>query len=503
MRPATIIYSGIFNSLTGVNNTNVFSTAEPITRSVDPDNGSIQRLYAYDTNLTIFQENKVSKALIDKDAIYSAEGVGTPVSSTKLVIGQIVPYKGEYGISKNPESWAQFGFRQYFSDKYRNAVMRLSNDGLTEISTYGMTDYFRDRFSTIEDDPIQNSLVYSFFDDGIGQDEFITTFEIINNGDCNCSNIEIGSTIQINNITVPNLYVTNVAPGATNCLITPSQAWSHTTFNLPNFGSITDVIFINYSYDRIIGGFDTHNKNYVINIKNAKDDPCLPMVENRQIGSNIDFVDQYRTFNTFNTLNFDEAINGWVSFYSYNPSIIDSLKNDYFTVNNYKLYKHYEGGALNHGVFYGIHYNSSIEFVFNPNPSTVKNFQTISYEGSSGWQVDYFVSDSTAALYNVNTNTYGSAQDIINPVKSLQEGEYTDGITGTTKYAGFYLKENKYCANLVNNSVIFNNEVLNGPSMSGTKGYYTTVKLSTDNTTQVGGLKELYCVSTKWVVSSQ
>ena len=66
----SMIYSGIYNSRTGINQTNVFSIAEDITKSLDPINGSIQKLYAEDTNLIIFQESKVSKALIDKDAIY-------------------------------------------------------------------------------------------------------------------------------------------------------------------------------------------------------------------------------------------------------------------------------------------------------------------------------------------------------------------------------------------------------------------------------------------------
>ena len=61
----TLIYSGVFNSKTGVNNTNQFSVAEDITRTVDPAQGSIQKLYAEDTNLIIFQELKVSRALID------------------------------------------------------------------------------------------------------------------------------------------------------------------------------------------------------------------------------------------------------------------------------------------------------------------------------------------------------------------------------------------------------------------------------------------------------
>ena len=146
----SMIYSGIFNSRTGVNDTNVFSVGEDITRSVDPANGSIQKLYAEDTNLIIFQENKVSRALIDKDAIYSAEGQGSAVSTLNLVIGQIVPYAGNFGISKNPESFAVYGYRKYFTDKNRNSVLRLSQDGITEISNYGMIDYFRDTLGVLD-----------------------------------------------------------------------------------------------------------------------------------------------------------------------------------------------------------------------------------------------------------------------------------------------------------------------------------------------------------------
>jgi hypothetical protein len=133
-----LIYSGIFNSRTGINNTNEFPVGEEITKAVDPAKGTIQKLYAEDTNLIIFQENKVNRALIDKDAIYTAEGGGTPVSQLNLVIGQIVPYAGEYGISQNPESFAVYGYRKYFTDKRRNVVLRLSRDGITEISNYGM-----------------------------------------------------------------------------------------------------------------------------------------------------------------------------------------------------------------------------------------------------------------------------------------------------------------------------------------------------------------------------
>jgi hypothetical protein len=116
---SSLIHSGIFNSRTGTNQTNQFSVAEDITRTIDPANGSIQKLYAEDTNLIIFQENKVSKSLIDKDAIYSAEG-NASVTSRNLVIGQNVAFAGEYGISTDPESFAVNGYRKYFTDRDQN-----------------------------------------------------------------------------------------------------------------------------------------------------------------------------------------------------------------------------------------------------------------------------------------------------------------------------------------------------------------------------------------------
>ena len=149
-RSNSLIYSGIFNSRTGINQTNQFSVADEITRSVDPISGSIQKLFAEDTNLLIFQERKVNNALIDKDAIFTAEGVGITTTGNQ-VIGQITPIAGNWGISKNPESFAVYGYMKYFVDRSRNAVLRLAGGQITEISNYGMIDFFRDTLSSVTD----------------------------------------------------------------------------------------------------------------------------------------------------------------------------------------------------------------------------------------------------------------------------------------------------------------------------------------------------------------
>ena len=393
IRGNSMIYSGIFNSRTGVNNTNVFSIGEEITRSLDPASGSIQKLYAEDTNLIIFQENKVSRSLIEKDAIYSAEGGGT-VTSSNVVIGQNIPYAGNYGISKDPLSFAVYGYRKYFTDRYRNSVLRLSQDGITEISEYGMTDFFRDTFGTI-------------------------------------SSSEFGQ-------------------------------------------------------GNIIGSWDSYNKQYMVSLQTSEINPT-----------------QYYT-----TLNFDDTVNGFTSFYSFKPTSMFSVRGNFYSINGGSLWEHYAQGA-SAGTFYGVRTKSSITLIFNKDPGISKNFKTVNYEGDNGWQVDSFIGDTQKYDFGSTFYNWGSSNDTVAQIPSYIAGAYdTNGNTYPTLLTppiyryGFERKENKYYANLVNNSTPFSGEVIYGSQVSGIKGRFATVTLSTDNITNVNGLKEIWSVGTQYVMSS-
>ena len=141
-----LIFSQIFNSTSGVNGLNQFIQAEGITKDVNPEYGSIQKLYARDTDLITLCENKAMKILASKDALFNADG-SSNVTSNRAVLGQTITYQGEYGIGTNPESFAEFGFRMYFVDSNRGTVIRLSNDGITPVSDYGMHGFFQDNLS--------------------------------------------------------------------------------------------------------------------------------------------------------------------------------------------------------------------------------------------------------------------------------------------------------------------------------------------------------------------
>lgn len=157
-RGSGLIFSQIFNSLTGTNKLNQFIQAQPITKDLNPANGSIQKLHARDTDLVVMCEDKVLKILAQKDALFNADGSAN-VTSNAAVLGQAIPFVGEYGISKNPESYAYYGFRSYFTDKNRGVVLRLSRDGLEEISSNGMSDYFSDKLAS------ENTMIGNYDED--------------------------------------------------------------------------------------------------------------------------------------------------------------------------------------------------------------------------------------------------------------------------------------------------------------------------------------------------
>ena len=117
--------------------------AENITKDLTPTYGSVQKLHQRDTDLVTLCEDKTLKVLANKDALFNADDTKN-ITATQNVLGNTIPFVGDYGISKNPESFASDAYRSYFTDRERGVVLRLSRDGLTPISDVGMKDWFSD-----------------------------------------------------------------------------------------------------------------------------------------------------------------------------------------------------------------------------------------------------------------------------------------------------------------------------------------------------------------------
>jgi hypothetical protein len=149
-RKSGIIFSGLFNSKTGINELNQFNMSLNPTKELEPNYGGIQKLYTLDTNLLALTEDKVFRVLADKDALFNADD-GVNVTATNLVLGQAMSYQGDFGISTHPESFAFFNNNAYFTDAKRGVVLQLSpaNGQIFPISSIGMSNFFRDRLGAL------------------------------------------------------------------------------------------------------------------------------------------------------------------------------------------------------------------------------------------------------------------------------------------------------------------------------------------------------------------
>jgi hypothetical protein len=311
----SFIYSQIYNSKSGVNRLNQFIIADSITKDINPSYGSIQKTFARDSDLVVLCEDKCLNVYANKDALYNADGSANLVASNR-VLGDVRPFVGEYGISTNPESFVQFGFRSYFTDKARGVVLRLSADGLTPISEYGMSDYFSDKLSA-----------------------------------------ESGY---------------------------------------------------------LFGSYDDRKNTY-----------------------NLSFSDT-----TVATTCFSEKVLGWTSRKSFIPEGGVSLNNKYFTFKNGNIYKHYDGAAVNN--FYGTEYFSSVDFLINDAPSSVKRFKTINYEGDADWYVNSIYtnehSGSSSTFVEKEGKFHSYIKGITSNYVSLNKEEFSvQGIGTVTSVSGSIL----------------------------------------------------------------
>lgn len=145
----TLIHSGIVNDTTGVNRIGEFNRFNTIDWELEDVDGSIQHLHERDTNLVVFQEDKVKNVPINKNLIQDAAG-NLSITRSPNFFNTERAYNGEYGIGLNPESFSTYGNRMYFADKNAGALLRLANDGITEISQRGLESFVREEISDAE-----------------------------------------------------------------------------------------------------------------------------------------------------------------------------------------------------------------------------------------------------------------------------------------------------------------------------------------------------------------
>ena len=88
--------------------------------------------------------------------------------------------------------------------------------------------------------------------------------------------------------------------------------------------------------------------------------------------------------------------------------------------------------------------DASVTVVLNNDPSVIKNFKTFNYEGNDGWKLSSFTASSGDSIFPIEKYNLPSATSL-NDLLALEANILSNN---------FKRKENKYFANLVNNSAI-------------------------------------------------
>lgn len=343
-RPNVIYYSEIFIPDSNINGLgSIFGDSF---KEYDQNYGSIQKLYTEDKRLICFQELKVGMILINESVIFDQTGK-TTIQKSQQVLSDIIYYTGEFGIGREPGSFAVYGKRKYFTDVDRGAVLRLSQDGITPISENKMHNHFTDRFKDIKENGEEGGIL-GIYD--IKFREYILSTKISK---------RINSTvIRIR----PHTHLLN------------RYEISVDDTSIFNVGDRIDFCYFEINEER-----DRCDVATVLTISETSIWAFLEVPVVILVGSEI----IVKVDTDEETIAFNEPLNKWVTFYSYQPEMMSEAGMDIVTFKDGKLYKHNDNVIYNN--FYGTQYESIIDFIANENPSSVKFFLGIEEESTDIW----------------------------------------------------------------------------------------------------------------------
>jgi hypothetical protein len=248
---ASLTYSGAFDETSNYNSLNEFNLSRANYKDLDDRYGSIQKLFTKDTNLIVFQQYKVHNILYTKNILFDSVG-GGQVASVESVLGNEVPYAGEFGIGNNPESFAFYGNSIYFADANKRAVLRLGGDGIQPISIYGMIAEFVKLF-----DQYINNFIFGGFDDK--KQQYYLTFSDLEKP---VEDVETPCNLTVSGTIIPDEEIVFNVPA-------PKQSF---TMNIPyNFSSESRMVVSDgenvSTYNRLEGsGVVEYEKNTVADL---------------------------------------------------------------------------------------------------------------------------------------------------------------------------------------------------------------------------------------------
>lgn len=465
--PATVRFSQAYQANTNINGLNRFY--EGNFEDYDYGYGDIMRLKCRDRLMRVYQKLKIGVVYLFSQIQKNPVGDAVTVTTDKL-LNPIQYYQYNGGIGDDKESLAQFNFADYCTNNINGSILRVSNDGVTVLSTlYKMNSW------ATENLPLRtgNYKVYGAYDQKLNN--YIMALE------------EVPATGSLSIYT--QFYFPIHNPSIRSYLV----AFAGT----PNVGDQISIELVNglgnaitYSYTAI-GGDTTlsMSANLVGQINGGS---LFVAMTNSYLGNNglsttpVDSTNlsaftatvtitlaNNGVLSSAQTLSFSEGglePDGkkpcFESFLSYKPEMMVSLGTLLVTFLSGQMWTH---DSETYNNFYGVDYESSITSVFNQNPYVTKQGISITEMSSNGaWDCPEITSQ---------VDSYGST-----PQQT------------TLVSAEFSKRDNKWVAS-IKRDINSHGGKINGSYM---KGQWVSVKFRKQSAST---LVTLNIVTMKWVES--
>ena len=240
-----------------------------------------------------------------------------------------------------------------------------------------------------------------------------------------------------------------------------------------------------HSASKLIGAYDDYSNSYMLSIQGYDPNDAMIDTEDAINGETGDITWRY-----------EPARQGWSSRVSYIPEDGLSLNNKFYTYKNGRIFVHNSNNVpRNHfynlpvkadlnnpGEFLPTSYASEVEVILNENPSALKDYLTLGYEGTPGWVATSIDTDSEDLTI---TNTWPFVK---------KEDKYFAPIVGQIPTYG--LTDAGFGDVIADDgSTVF----INGyQDKSGIKGFYNKVRLQNALETKA----ELFAINSENKISS-
>jgi len=402
-RIQSITYSEPFLTSTNYNGLSTFNPSLSPYKDLENSFGSIQVLATRGDDIICYQEDRVSRLLVNKSILYSGDGASSTITQSTNILSPPEYYGYDGGIGLNPEGFAKNDNVHYFPSIKKGKVCRLSVDGVTPISDYNVRTKIYD-ISNLYLTNMNSVRIYGGYDRF--NDEYFVSYPSVPLGSLVINGEEFPQQFSGITESETEIYIdvsieaSASAPKITfgsetrtfNNIIEEFSKWGKAFSTLSDLSEVntlyvdldeytaqlqaeylnstaTDIVYLKYTDSILLSGEYSISDGRITLLKAQPSGVLIGLLPASEI--------------EYNTLSFSEKSNKWVSRWSFEPEFFAGVNFRFVSFKDGAMWIHNTNSSQ--GTFYGVFTPPSFSIMANGEPTVVKTYRALEIQGNNAW----------------------------------------------------------------------------------------------------------------------